>query len=250
VVVSAFEFLSNDKESQEKGVVMKRLITLFIVPLALLFSVTVATAELPWQFSEHTRYMVMGDSLSAGYGAIPQTQGYAYRLYQQGVFDVTNKTIFSNSSVPGATSADVLAYQVPQALMFKPDVITITVGGNDLTAILGGAEPELILTKFGNNLFFILKQLVDETDAVVYISNLYTISEIPGADLVVPAFNQVVAGVASAFGDRVYVADTYGAFEGRNGLLLIDRHGAGMFEIHPTNAGHKAMAEAFKAVIE
>ena len=72
------------------------------------------------------RILVLGDSLSAGYGAIPQTRGFAYRLYQQGVFDVANKTIFSNSSVPGATSGDVLAYQVPQAFIFKPEVITIT----------------------------------------------------------------------------------------------------------------------------
>ena len=106
---------------------MKKMISIIVVPFIVLVSVSLSRAELPWQFSEHTRYMVLGDSLSAGYGAIPQTQGYAYRLYQEGVFDVANKTIFSNSSVPGATSADVLAYQVPQAFIFKPDVITIKV---------------------------------------------------------------------------------------------------------------------------
>jgi len=32
-------------------------------------------------------------------------------------------------------------------------------------------------------------------------------------------------------------------------LLLIERHGAGQYEVHPTNAGYRAMAKAFEAVI-
>ena len=227
---------------------MKKMVSILVVPLMILASATFVMAELSWQFSEHTRYMVLGDSLSAGYGAIPQTEGFAYRLYQQGVFDVANKTIFSNSSVPGATSADVLAYQVPQAFIFKPDVITITVGGNDLTAILAGADPTQVLGQFQQNLVQILYALVIDLGAEVYIANLYTISDIPGADQVIPLFNQVVAGVANSFG--VPVADFYRTFDGKQGLLLIDRHGAAPLEIHPTNAGHKAMAEAFKTVIK
>ncbi len=227
---------------------MKRVITLLAVPMIILISVTISSAELPWQFSEHTRYMVLGDSLGAGYGAVPQTQGYAYRLYQGGTFDVASKTIFCNSSVVGATSSDVLAYQVPQAFIFKPDVITLTVGGNDLTAILSGTDPNLVLDLFQTNLTQILNRLVIELGATVYVSNLYTISDIPGADQVIPLFNQTVSGVAGSFG--VPVADFNGSFEGKKGLLLIDRHGASPLETHPTNAGHRAMAEAFKAVVE
>ena len=227
---------------------MKRLITLFIVPLVILTSVSISSAELPWQFSGHTRYMVIGDSLSAGYGAIPQTQGFAYRLYKEGVFAVAPKTILGNAAVPGATSSDVLNYQVPQAFVFKPDVITITVGGNDLTAILTGTDPNLVLYQFQENLKDILTELAVKLGAKVYISNLYTISDIPGADQVIPVFNEIVDGVAGSFG--VPVADFYGSFQGQKGLLLIDRHGASPLEIHPTNAGHKAMAAAFKAIIE
>lgn len=52
---------------------------------------------------------------------------------------------------------------------------------------------------------------------------------------------------AAAFG--VPVADVYGAFKDRSGLLLIERHGAGQYEVHPTNAGYRAMARAFEAAI-
>ena len=43
------------------------------------------------------------------------------------------------------------------------------------------------------------------------------------------------------------LADVYSEFSGRTGLLLIERNGAGQFEVHPTNAGHRAMAAAFEA---
>ena len=52
---------------------------------------------------------------------------------------------------------------------------------------------------------------------------------------------------AAAFG--MPVADVYGAFKDRSGLLLIERHGAGQYEVHPTNAGYRAMARAFEAAI-
>jgi lysophospholipase L1-like esterase len=85
-------------------------------------------------------------------------------------------------------------------------------------------------------------------EAEIYISNLYDIPEIPGATDVILVFNGIVDGVASGFG--VPVADVFSAFEGRKGLRLIQRNGADQFEVHPSNAGHRAMAKAFKAVIE
>jgi len=207
-------------------------------------------AELPWQFDQHTRYMALGDSLVAGYGAVPATQGYVYLLYQGAVFDTVPNTLFSNAGVPGATSDHVLNYQVPQAIdAFQPTVITLTVGGNDLVQILGGADPGTVLGHFQNNLIQILGALRTALpNTRIYMSNLYTISDIPGADDVVPLFNAIVVGVAGAYG--VPVADVYSAFLGKKGLLLIERNGAGQYEIHPTNAGYRTMANAFEAVIQ
>ena len=71
------------------------------------------SAELPWEFSQHTRYMALGDSLAAGYGAVPATQGYVYLLYKNGVFDRAPNTLLSNVGVIGATSQHVLDHQVP-----------------------------------------------------------------------------------------------------------------------------------------
>ena len=211
-------------------------------------NVSTSQAELPWEFEEHKRYMVMGDSLGSGYGAIPQTQGYAYQLYQTGIVDKAPQTLFCNASVIGVTSADVLAYQIPQAYVFKPDVVTLTVGGNDLAKIIEGKElPEAALAEFQTNLSTILYHLVIELRATVYISNLYVIDKISGAEQIIPVFNQIVAGVANGYG--VAVADIYGPFQDKKGLLLIERNGASPMEIHPTNAGHKTIAKAFAEVM-
>jgi lysophospholipase L1-like esterase len=90
--------------------------------------------------------MALGDSLSAGYGAHPATQGFVYQLYQSGVIDNVNNMPFTNVGVPNATSSDILTFQVPQVGLFFADtgqsyrkVVTLTVGGNDLLQILQGA---------------------------------------------------------------------------------------------------------------
>ena len=207
------------------------------------------SADLPWQFDNNTRYMALGDSLVAGYGAIPATQGYVYLLYKEGVFDIVTNTLLSNAGVPGVTSRQVLDHQVPQAIeAFRPTVITLTVGGNDLLRILKGADAGQVLSEFQTNLTLILQNLRTALpNTRIVVSNLYTIPQIPGADQIVPVFNLIVGGVASAF--NVPVADVYGAFLGRRGLLLIERHGAAPNEVHPTNAGYRVMAQAFEAVI-
>jgi lysophospholipase L1-like esterase len=236
--------------SKEEIPVIRNL--LCAVAAALLLVSSFAHAAVPWTFSNDTRYLAMGDSLAAGLGAIPVTQGYAYLLYKGGTFDSLTNTIFVDAGMPGATSAQVLAFQVQQATdIFQPDDVTISVGGNDLLEILNGADPVTVLTNFQANLVQILGTLrANLPKARIIIGNQYDIPEItasiPGATQVIAAFNAIIAGVAQATGVRV--ADVFDAFQGRTGLLLIERHGASAFEVHPTNAGYRVMADAFAAV--
>ncbi len=240
----------------------EKLYRLYLVATLSLFPMA-ANADVPWQFADNTRVAALGDSLVAGVGAIPMTQGYAYLLYQQAVFDAVPNTLFTNAGVPGATSEQVLLHQAPMVIdAFTPSVVTLTVGGNDLISILGGADPGAVLGTFQTNLTGILTALcVDLAMKLpptqpprIFVSNLYTIPNFPvPVDPVVGAFNAIVDGVVGGFagaGCNVKVADVFSAFLGRRGLLLIERNGAGAFEVHPTNAGHRAMAGAFKEAIK
>lgn len=222
-----------------------------------LFYAAVACAELPWQLEDHTRYMALGDSLSSGKGANPATNGFVYLLYQGGAFDTVPNTLLSNVGVPAATSQQVLDYQVPLAIeAFKPQVITMTLGGNDLLTILNGADPNVVIPEFADNLGQILGAVCAGLPGIqLYVSNLYTVPlpGVPQVDFIVSTVNDVIEQVTGAValgGCDVKVADVFSAFQGRTGLLLIERNQAGLFEVHPTNAGYRVMARAFLQVIE
>ena len=231
-----------------------------VAGLCLMMALTLAPvmANPPWANANDIRYMALGDSLAAGFAANPATQGYVYRLYKQGVFAPIPSVLFSNSAVPGATSTDIVLYQVPQVERFGPDVVTLSAGGNDLLSILGGADPAVVLGTFQLNLTDILATLCSaDSSPTVIVGNQYTIPEIidviPGADFILDQFNLIIHGVVAgvqATGCDVRVADVHSAFLGRHGLLLIEKKGAAPFEVHPTNAGYGVMANAFREAWE
>ena len=59
-----------------------------------------------------------------------------------------------------------------------------------------------------------------------------------------PICNRIVDRVAAQFDVRA--ADVESAFGDGTGLLLVDRNGAGTYEVHPINAGYRVMADAFE----
>ncbi|SRR6266511_3051698 len=233
---------------------------------------SLAVAQPPGvQAEDATRYLALGDSIAAGYKVVPVTQAYPYLLYQDGAFDYISSALFCDAAVPGATSQDVLLHQVPQALIpfanggFNPKYVTLTVGGNDLLAILKFAgthqDPaevfqfaNQVLGAYAQNLGAILFQLRSGLpNAKIFVANQYTIPEIeavlPFTGQIIGAFNSVLAQVVGQFPNNVYVVDVYHAFLGRSGLLLVERHAASPFETHPTTTGHHVMEQAFADVI-
>jgi lysophospholipase L1-like esterase len=226
----------------------------------LAFSLAPLAQAQPWVSMEsHTRYMAIGDSISAGYGAMPATQGFVYQLYQGGAIDKVNETLFCAAGVPGALSKDVLDYQVPQVERFFSNtgmpyrkVVTLTLGGNDLLQILGGADPYVVLPSVGNNLAQILARLVSQfPEAQIYVANYYD-PRLPvpgGSEQLVALLNGAIGAAVANFSGHAVLVDLHSAFNGRSGLLLIDKKGSGEFEVHPTNAGYRVITQAFEDAI-
>ncbi len=231
-----------------------RCLSLGMLLSVMVITVPAARAQYWVSFDEHTRYLALGDSLTAGYTAHPATQGFVYQLYQSGVIDNVNNTLFCNMGVPGATSEDVLQHQIPQAERFFKNtgksyrqIVTLTVGGNDMLQVLGGADPVVVLSKFGGNLAAILGYLVTHfPSSHVYVANQYDpMLPVEGDALLVASLNSVITSVVQNFEPQVELVDIYSAFQGREGLLLGERTGAEPLQIHPTNAGYEVMAKAF-----
>src|SRR5688572_7443188 len=86
--------------------------------LAVVLLPSVAWAQI--DFPKTGYYAALGDSVAAGEGAMPVTQGYAYQLYDHGVFGQKQAMDFSNGALRGARSWDLRDHQVAQLLCASP----------------------------------------------------------------------------------------------------------------------------------
>ena len=89
--------------------------------------------------------LIVGDSISAGYGINPE-QGWVQllqkRLDQQ--YPKQHKVV--NASVSGETTSGALARMLKLLQSYKPDVVVIELGGNDA---LRGQPPQMIQKNLG-----------------------------------------------------------------------------------------------------
>lgn len=238
----------------------------------------VASAQINFEKSKY--YVALGDSVAAGEGAMPVTNGYAYNLYEGSVFGDKQETDFANAAVRGARSWELREHQVAEVLCAtpaqRPTVVTITAGANDFIRgdrnILGIASrvAESINVLLNNGTALVSSPVLDPatntpcprlTNVTILVSNYYQIP-IPVAavdlqfDAALRGFDQalryLLQFVQIPAGSKVGYVDLYAASEGREGLVLIERRlgftGPFDFEIHPTNLGHRVIAEEFQKV--
>jgi len=250
----------------------------FFLLLAALLMPALANAQI--NFPKSAYYLAMGDSISAGEGAMPVTQGAVYRLYDQGVFAAKQDLDFSNIAIRAARTWEVLNYQVPEAICltgYQATVVTITVGANDFFREIeqGHFPPDVagiamrsadIVNRLLNGASYVDPQTGQARlcaglpNVTVLIANNYTLPHPDPTtsallDLAARGYAQYLQGFLSSVpvpaGSRVGIVDLYTAFEGRNGLLLIQKKngitgpGPFDFEVHPTNAGHVVIAQEF-----
>jgi hypothetical protein len=234
-------------------------------------------AQITFQKTEY--HVAMGDSVAAGEGAMPVTNGYAYRLYDQGVFGQKQVMDFANLAVRGGRSWEFLNHQVPQVLCTRtsprPTVLTVTVGAIDFLRgdddILGIAArvAEGINRLLNNGTALVASPVLEPTtglpcpalsNVTILVSNYYSI---PHPDPVLNALlDQALRGFDQALrfflssvnvpaGSRLAVVDLYTPSIDKQGLVLIQRRlgftGPFDFEVHPTNAGHAFIAAQFAA---
>lgn len=98
------------------------------------------------------RYVALGDSLTAGVGAVSVSETFPYQLAEAIAKKQGRIVQLINLGVPGARAEDVLKEQVPELLRRQPDIVTLVVGVNDIH--YGGN-----LTDFEKNIAAILATL-------------------------------------------------------------------------------------------
>lgn len=94
-----------------------------------LLFVLLISAQLPAQAAATKTLLIVGDSLSAGYG-LPQQQSWPV-LLQQRLAEKKSPWRIQNASISGETSGGALA-RLPALLeQYQPAVVLIEIGGND-----------------------------------------------------------------------------------------------------------------------
>ena len=233
-----------------------------------------AAAAAQANFQKTGYYAALGDSVAAGEGAMPVTNGYAYQLYDQGVFGTKQQMDFSSLAVRGGRSSDVLNHQVPQLLCAepaqRPTVVSITVGANDF--LRGDFNvPAIALRVVGavnqllNNDNGYAVPVMDPftnvpcrrlQNVTILVSNYYRIphpdpTTAAQFDMALRGFDFVLRaglkGIHVPAGSKVAVVDLYTmSLEHEADFVLTTRPGG--FDIHPTNLGHTLIAREFQKV--
>lgn len=187
-------------------------------------------------------YMAIGASDAVGVGANPLTDGYVYLIEDE--LEERGKDVqLLNLGIPGADVNLIEdAVRVVLRTGLRPDLVTIWVGAND---VIEGDDVEDFESRLGD----MLDRLRDRTSAFIVIANLPDLTKLPRfqkdpLDTVtrerIRAFNDAIEDQAGEF--DVPVVDL--AEEEVKDKYVSDVDG-----FHPSDAGHRRLAELFLDVI-
>ena len=186
-------------------------------------------------------FAILGDSAASGVGDSDKngvTRGWGYYLAKH----FQDPLVYVNLSRPGAQSAEVLEDQLPKALVFKPDIAAVIVGGND--ALRNGFDP----SKLHQNLRETISEL-KKSGAEVLLLQLHDPTRIvPLPKLLaqvlsrrVNAVNRVIHSVGREFNAQILLTRSIQDIYERK-VWHIDR-------MHPSKYGHQIMATHFREIL-
>jgi lysophospholipase L1-like esterase len=150
-------------------------------------------------------YVALGDSLVEGVGASHPNNNFVSKLSQLLSKDYQVKTI--NLGKNGSTSSDLLEKQIPEVLKIKPNLVTLTIGANDI-------RRNHSIKTFSHNLNIILN-LLKSTDSQIAITTLPDIAKVPAIPKILKwyvryrtlQFNKIIESVAQD--NQLIVCDLY-----------------------------------------
>jgi lysophospholipase L1-like esterase len=186
-------------------------------------------------------FAILGDSAASGVGDSDKngvTRGWGYYLAKH----FQDPLVYVNLSRPGAQSAEVLEDQLPKALMFKPDIAAVIVGGND--ALRNGFDPN----KLHQNLRATILELKN-SGAEVLLLQLHDPTQIvPLPRLLarvlsrrINAVNRVIHSVGREFNAQILLTRSIQDIYERK-VWHVDR-------MHPSKYGHQLMATHFREIL-
>jgi len=205
-----------------------------------------AARALPTDCRATVTYVALGDSTVEGVAASTPAKNYVSRVHER-LRAIYPGARVVNLGVGGAVSADVLDQQLERAVKLDPDLVTLSIGPNDIT---GGVKVE----EYERNVDRILGTLMERTHALVVVNLLPDLAVTPRfrrsdrRDLVgrlTVRFNEALAKQAWRHG--VAVVDLYERSRDevprQPELIAADGY-------HPSDLGYARWAELMWATVE
>lgn len=205
-------------------------------------------------------YAAVGASETVGTGS---EQGVRQAWPQLVYNDVLPRSaLYYNFGIPGATTAEAVQTELPQALAVHPTLVTVWLNVNDL---LAGVTPQ----SYEGQLRSLVHALRQRGAARVLIANTPALDRLPAVRAclsgTLPATSPCPTGVATPTIDQLNAqVDRYNAAISRvaagEGAVLVDLHAQGEVAdshpdwvsadgFHPSELGYAAIAGAFEAVL-
>ena len=212
-----------------------------------LFSITTAPTTAPSTDQPATgalafRYVAIGASDTAGVGAAdPPTGSWPARLAAR----LPVRTDYRNLGVSGSIASQAAREQVPTAVALRPELVTVWLAVNDLNAGMGSAEYAAALRS-------VIEPLVNRTKAQIFVGNTPDLRAVPAyaesdtAALLarIVAYNEEIAGLATAYPGRVVTVDLFAGSAGLTSTITVSGDG-----FHPSDAGYALIADRFASAI-
>lgn len=205
-----------------------------------------AARALPSDCGAAVLYVALGDSTVEGVAATSPRHSYVSRLHER-LRAIYPSARVDNLGVSGAVSADVLGRQLDRAIGLRPDLVTLSIGPNDITEGIPVEDYE-------KNVDGILRRLTRETRALVVVNLLPDLA-------VTPRFarsdeRDVVGRLTARFNEAL------GRKAGEHGVEIVDLYEPSRDEVprrpelvaadgyHPSDLGYARWAELMWTRVE
>ena len=176
-------------------------------------------------------YVAMGDSAAQGIGASRPDRSYVGVLARD-IRAVTGRSVrVVNLSVSGATVELAVRDQLPKFAKFRPDVVTVAIGANDIAK--DRWDPEVFERG--------IREVFSVLPGHALVANL-PFFYFPHNERKVLLANRILRGVADEFGLTVVPLHTVTRLRGVRRMLT---HFADDF-FHPNDHGYRIWADAFR----
>ena len=223
------------------------------------------------QEAKHFNYVAVGDSLTEGVGDTTNQGGFV-PLLSQAMTDTFNYQVtYSNYGISGNTSQQILSrmkkQEAIQKSLAKADMMTLTVGGNDVMAVIRKHLTQLSVSTFKKPATAYQKRLrqiielarSENEDLPIYVLGIYNpfylnFPEMTEMQEIIDNWNESTESVTDEY-DNVYFVpindQLYKGIDGEEGIVSTSGDQTTVINdalfsgdhFHPNNIGYQIMSD-------